>query len=99
VRLLFRDDEIRRLYETGAGIAGMDELAIGRFFEVAAVLKAARALKDVAALRAFVPSRVGGRWSVAVPPGWCLLFSVEEASPVTACLEELRRLSHRRRTP
>lgn len=87
------------LYTTGAMLPGMDEALTTRFFEAAAVLKAASSLADLGSLKAFAASRLRGRrWSMGLVDGWSLLFAVDESPPPSIMIEELapRRQAARR---
>lgn len=71
-------------------LPGMGEAVTARFFEAAAVLKAASALAGLGGLKAFATSPIRGRrWSMELVDGWSLVFTVDETPPPSVMIEEL----------
>jgi plasmid maintenance system killer protein len=102
VRLLFPTPQLRRLVEGTGTVPGIDADALGHFFEVIAVVGAARSIDDLTALRAFAPARLDApsnhRWGIPMGPEWQLVVRIDDGPPRTASLEEIRSRPQPRRT-
>jgi hypothetical protein len=102
VRLLFPNAQTRRLVEGVGTVAGIEGDVLARFFEVIAVVGAAHSIDDLTALRAFKPARLDGsagrRWGIPMGPEWQVVVTIDDGSPATASVHELRTRFQPRRT-
>ena len=103
MQLRFPNPQIRRLVEGNGSFPGIDGDALERFFEVIAVVGAARSIDDFTALRAFSPTRLDGvasrRWAIPIGPTWQVVLAIEgSGSSQTASLQDIQSRPHLRRT-